>query len=141
MKPLLVPILASFGAWASPGHAFTVDAIGYEGGEWARDPISMWVHGYGQVVLEDAAAVVIESAYSSCGDFHAAPLHFDKGEAVRISLDGAGGGGGPAGFPQMARTEGDDVEPSVWSAIPEPASAALGLIGMLALLLGRFRGV
>ena len=141
-----IPVVALFGALISNGHAFTLDAAGYEGGDMAKDPFSVLVPGYGEVVFESdlGAPLVVDPAYGNGKGFKGASLRFNPQDAVKISSPGRTNGEtilASRDFSVAFQSEGDGSEPhaTVWSAIPEPATAGLGLLGISALLLGRRR--
>ena len=144
MKHPFLPLVALLCSMFSSGQAFTLDAAGYEGGGLQRDPMSLRVPGYGEVVFDSGfgAALVVDSGYETVASLGGLPLSFDQGDAVKISVKSQASDtvadarllvdandGGP-----MASDEG-----SVWTSIPEPASAWLGLVGLLLLFIGRRR--
>ncbi len=146
-----LPVVALFGGLISMGDAFTLDAAGYEGGALARDPFSVLIPGYGEVVFETetGAPLVVDPAYANGIRFGGSPLIFEPDDLVKVGFPPPSGDGMPpaaAGFPpqyaQSVFQGGDDasgLQANVWNAIPEPASAGLGLVGVVALLLGRRR--
>lgn len=152
MKLPCYPVVALLGALVSVGHAFTLDAAGYEGGDLAKDPFSVLVPGYGEVVFESdlGAPLVVDSAYGNGKGFEGTSLRFNPLDVVKISSQVQSGvrmaSNGDAilssqDFPMVDQAAGDGRGPrvNVWNAIPEPATAGLGLVGIAALLLGRRR--
>jgi hypothetical protein len=133
MKTFLASILSLLVALFSSGRAFTLDAAGYEGWEFVGNPCSILVPGYGEVVIETrfGKPLVVDPACCGGGDFSPSALRIDGLEPVRIEfVDPAAGEESMVGLGSRA---------TLWSAIPEPASAGLGLIGVLMLLFGRWR--
>lgn len=150
MKHQLFPIALLFGALLSTGDAFTLDAAGYQGGDLARDPLSLRVAGYGEMVFESdrGAPLVVTSGYESVSVPRAIPLNFELREVVKLSVSGKASDEYSVSmsdfqsFAGISTTNQDKevkVSTSVWKTIPEPASAGLGLAGMLLLLMGRRR--
>jgi hypothetical protein len=146
---------------ASSVHAFTLDAVGYEGGVLEQNPFSITVPGYGEIVFEAApgSSLVVNSAYRNDNGFGGPSLSFDENEAVKITFTGAdplnldfdfvGQSVGesflvekdlftPQAFLVSLKGSGDGAGLYAMSwdtqAIPEPASAAIGLLGSLLLL-------
>lgn len=120
--------------------AFSLDAVGYEGGDLTPCPLTMMVPGYGEVVLESdqGLMMVLNPAYSSGGCCVAAPLKFDQADCVKVSFH-EGAGGMPVQGPLADASVTPASSPGAWSEIPEPASAGLGLIGLILLFLARRR--
>ncbi len=146
MKRPFFPLLVLLGLMTSSGHAFTLDAAGYEGGDLARDPMSLRVPGYGEVVFESGigAPLVVTSGYQSVAALGASALIFNEQDAVKISVNAGSGDplvGFDAGFQLIVDAPQIDSgnRSSAWKSIPEPASAWIGLTGMLILLVGRRR--
>jgi hypothetical protein len=138
-----------FGTMMSGAFGFSLDAAGYGGAELVSNPLSMQVPGYGELVMDDGFGneLVLGSAYGNGPLMCSLPLSFDGHEAVKISFGDSSDadrdevGAGVQASPEAKQAGGDDAEPvdSVWGKVPEPASAGLGLIGLLLLLLGRRR--
>jgi hypothetical protein len=144
MKHPFLPLVALLCSMFSSGQAFTLDAAGYEGGGLQRDPMSLRVPGYGEVVFDSGfgAALVVDSGYETVASLGGLPLSFDQGDAVKISVKSqASDAGGDARLLVDANDGGQTAsdEGSVWKSIPEPASAWLGLVGLLLLFIGRRR--
>jgi hypothetical protein len=161
-KPLLVPALLLGASLAC--SAFTLDFAGYEGVQFAQNPRSIFVPGYGELVFEAGldSELVVNSAYLNDNGFGAPSLSFDQDDAVKITFKGAeplnvdfdfvGVSAGevfvvqedlftPQAF--LVTLQGGDDGAGVyavsWNAIPEPAAASLGLIGATLLVLRRRR--
>ena len=144
MKHPFLPLVALLCSMSSSGQAFTLDAAGYEGGGLLRDPMSLRVPGYGEVVFDSGfgAALVVDSGYETVASLGGLPLSFDQRDAVKISVKSqAGDTEGDPSFLVDAADGGRAAsgESSVWSAIPEPPSAWFGLVGLLLLIVGRRR--
>jgi hypothetical protein len=146
MKHLFLPLVALLGSMMSSGHAFTLDAAGYEGAGLLRDPMSLRIPGYGEVVFESGfgTPLVVASGYQTVAVLGGLPLCFDPQEAVKISVKDQSGAARAGGEPDLQLVvDVPEAEPeaqnSVWQSIPEPAAAGLGLVGLLLLLLGRRR--
>lgn len=141
------PVVALLGALMSIAHGFSLEAAGYEGGALAKEPYSVWVPGYGEVVFETeiGAALVVDPAYGNGHGFGGSALSFEPDDLVRIDFSDPSGDGTAAAatIPPVQDLEvmgsGSGPRASVWNAVPEPATAGLGLVGMVALLLGRRR--
>jgi len=160
-----IPLVAVLSlAAASIGSAFTLDAVGYEGGVLQQNPYSVFVPGYGELVFEAApgSSLVVNSAYQNDNGFGGPSLSFDASESVKITFNGAepinvdfdfvGQSVGetfviekdlftPQAFlvTLQGGTNGAGLYAVSWNAVPEPASASLGLIGSLMLLMRRRR--
>lgn len=144
--------------------AFTLDAVGYGGSELALAPYSVFVPGYGELVFEalDGTSLVVNSAYRNDSNFVGPSLSFDPAEAVKITFNGLElrnvnvdfvGLSVPEKFDMQKdhfTTQSNLVTPQgdgdgaglyslSWSLVPEPSSAALGLLGTAALVLRRRR--
>ncbi len=146
------------------GSAFTLDAVGYEGGVLEQVPVSIYVPGYGELVFQAAvgSSLVVNSAYLNDNGFGAPSLSFDQNEAVKITFNGpeplnvdfdfVGVSSGenfvvqkdlftPQAFLVTLQGGGDGagLYAVSWKAVPEPTSAMLGLFGGLMLVLRRRR--
>jgi hypothetical protein len=89
MKILLLAALVAGSPMAS--SAFTLDAVGYEGGELSLSPMSIFVPSYGMVIFEavlGSTLVVTTSAYENDNGFGGPSLRFDQNDAVRITFGG-----------------------------------------------------
>lgn len=162
MKTPLVAAL--FAAASSIGHAFTLDAVGYEGGVLSQNPFSVFVPGYGELVFEAGlgSELVVDSAYQNDNGFGGPSLNFDQNEAVKITFNGleplnvdfdfVGQSAGesfvvqkdlftPQAFLVTLQGGGDGagLYAISWNAVPEPASAVLGIMGGMMLMLRRRR--
>jgi hypothetical protein len=130
-------------------QAFTLDIESQETGEPGQGPRSIFVPGYGEVAFESAldGALVVDSAYASTNGIETPPpMHETPTEDAA-----AGKNPGvveithrmtPSLSPplQVALHPVDAVlenPPEGWNAVPEAASATLGLVGTLLLLLRR----
>jgi hypothetical protein len=145
-------------------HAFTLDFVGYEGVEFKQSPQSIIVPGYGELVFEAGldSTLVVNSAYLNDNGFGAPSLSFDQNEAVKITFNGpeplnvdfdfVGVSAGesfvvqedlftPQAFLVTLQGGGDGagIYAISWNAVPEPASAMLGLVGAITLVLRRRR--
>lgn len=146
------------------GHAFTLDAVGYEGGVLSQNPFSIFVPGYGELVFEAGpnSSLVVNSAYENDNGFGGPSLSFDENESVKVTFNGpeplnvdfdfVGQSVGesfviekdlftPQAFLVTLRGQGDGagLYAMSWNAVPEPTSAGLGLLGSLMLVLRRRR--
>lgn len=141
MKTIHLPLVWLTAALAPLCGAFSLDAVGYEGGDLAPCPLTMMVPGYGEVVLESdqGLMLVLNPAYASGGCCAAAPLRFDQADAVKVSFHAGSGGLPVVGAGDEASATPASSTAGGWRAIPEPASAGLGLIGLMLLFLARRR--
>ena len=162
MKSLFVAAL--LGASLSAGHAFTLDAVGYEGGILESNPFSVFVPGYGELVFEavNGSSLVVNSAYQNDNGFGGPSLSFDENEIIKVTFNGAeplnvdfdfvGQSAGesfviekdlftPQAFLVSLKGQGDGagLYAVSWNAVPEPSSAALGIIGTALLAFRRRR--
>lgn len=91
MKPKipLATAAAIIGLSAMCG-AFTLDAVGYEGGELSPNPYSVLVPGYGELIFETAVGtpVVISSGYGNTSETELPVVRFDEEDAIRITFNG-----------------------------------------------------
>lgn len=159
------PLVAAVSLAAmSIGSAFTLDAVGYVGGVLDQNPFTVFVPGYGELVFEAApgTSLVVNSAYRNDNGSGAPSMNFDAGESVKITFNGAeplnvefdivGQSAGESFVidngvftPQVflvslkGGTDGAGLSAVSWDAVPEPASATLGLLGGMMLLLRRRR--
>ncbi len=161
-KTALVAVL--LGLVPATGSAFTLDAVGYEGGVLSRNPFSVFVPGYGELVFETGpnSSLVVDSAYRNDNGFGGPSLNFDQDESVRIifngpeplnvSFDFVGQSVGesfviekdlftPQAFVVTLRGQGDGagLYSIGWNAIPEPSTAVLGVLGATMLVFRRKR--
>jgi hypothetical protein len=150
--PLLIAVLVAGLPLAS--SAFTLDAVGYDGGELSLNPVSVFVPGYGAVIFEAAVGttLVVNSAFANDNGFGGPSLNFDQNEAVKITFNGAQPLNVDFDFVGVSAGESFVVQKDLftpqaflitlqgggngaglyavsWNAIPEPSSALLGLIG------------
>lgn len=162
LKNLLVA--ASFGATLTIGSAFTLDAVGYEGGVLESNPFSIFVPGYGELVFEavNGSSLVVNSAYQNDNGFGGPSLSFDENEVVKVTFNGdeplnvdfdfVGQSAGesfviekdlftPQAFLVTLRGQGDGagLYAMSWNTVPEPSSAALGILGATMLAFRRRR--
>jgi hypothetical protein len=162
LKSLLVAAL--FGATLTIGSAFTLDAVGYEGGTLENNPFSIFVPGYGELVFEavNGSSLVVNSAYQNDNGFGGPSLSFDENEIVKVTFNGdeplnvdfdfVGQSAGesfviekdlltPQAFLVTLRGQGDGagLYAMSWNTVPEPSSAALGILGTALLVLRRRR--
>jgi hypothetical protein len=147
----ILPVLF-LGAWIS-AHAFTPDIAGDGVAESGQGPRSIFVPGYGEVAFESPldGVLVVDSAYASTDRINVPPPSGDA--AAEPTSDNTAAGEEP-GFVKITNRNVseppvhlhaavhpvDDViqtPPGTWNAVPEAASATLGLIGTLMLLLRR----
>lgn len=146
-------LLISFPAMSG---AFTLDALGYSGSDLTSNPVSVTVPGYGELVFESVAGttLVVNSAYENDNGFGGPSLSFDQNDSVKITFTGAqplnvdfdfvGVSAGenfvvekdlitPQAFILTLQGSGDGagLYAISWNtdAVPEPASALLGLMG------------
>jgi hypothetical protein len=92
MKTKSLLVTAAFAAGTSiSSQAFTLDAVGYEGGELAPAPWSVSVPGYGELIFETAAdsPLVISSSYENPQDGSVPIIRFDQNDAIQITFNGA----------------------------------------------------
>ena len=157
----LIPWFAAVSAIAvNVSSAFTLDAVGYQGGELPLNPLSIFVPGYGEVVFEDClgSMLVVESAYQNSSSFDPQTLRHDPADDVKIIFSDqerlnlslasiglpSGASFGKGGSPLAEAAESSagvpsDAEDGSAGFIPEATSAVLGLIGTLLLLARRNR--
>jgi hypothetical protein len=71
--------------------AFTLDAVGYEGGELSLNPALVSVPGYGVLVFETALGMtlVVNSSYENASGVCGPLLKFDPNDSVKITFDGS----------------------------------------------------
>lgn len=132
-------------------HAFTPDIAGDGIAEFGRGPGSLFVRGYGEVMFESPldGVLVVDSAYASTDRINLPP---PSGEpAAEVDEDNTTADENP-GFVKIANRNASElptrlhvaVHPvddaiqnpeDTLNAVPEAASATLGLIGTLLLLL------
>ena len=145
----LLPVLL-LGALAA-SHAFTLDIASNEVTEFGQGPRSIFVPGYVEVAFESGldGALMVDSAYASTSRIEVPP---PSGETpVEPSIDETAADTDP-GYVKIAnrKTSGQSPARQVttfqpadsqhenpqggWNAVPEAASAMLGLIGTLILL-------
>ena len=162
---MTTPLLATLlGMMVSVGSAFTLDAIGYEGDMLARDPFSVFVPGYGEIVFEAGpdSSLVVSSAFENDNCSAGPSLCFDPNESVKIIFDDAEPSNLDSEFSGRSADESVVAEKTVftpqpvggprriqvnlaghggvnWHTVPEPASVMLGLIGSLLWMLHRRR--
>lgn len=133
-------------------HAFTLDIASTDVTEFGQGPRSIFVPGYGEVTFESGldGALVLDSAYAST-------------ERIEVPAPSDASGTDPSTGSAMTAANPDLVKisnrissvpirrasspqatdgmiqnpPGGWNAVPEAASATLGLCGMLMLLLRR----
>jgi hypothetical protein len=163
MKLKTAFVAALLGMAPAIGGAFTLDAVGYEGGVLSQNPFSIFIPGYGELVFEAVgdSSLVVDSAYQNDNGFGGPALSFDQDEAVKITFNGpeplkvdfdfVGQSAGESFvienelssqvFTVTLRGQGDGagLYAMSWNAIPEPSSAALGLIGSMMLVFRRRR--
>jgi hypothetical protein len=161
--PLVAAMLLTV---VSSVQAFTLDAVGYEGGVLEQNPFSIFVPGYGEIVLEAAlgSSLVVNSAYETERGFGAPTLSFDPAESVKITFNGAEPQNVRFVFVGLSVGESFVIERDLftpqalnvtlqgrgegngagiyamgWTVVPEPASATLALLGSMLLVLRRRR--
>ncbi len=164
MKMKTAYVCALLAAASAVGNAFTLDAVGYEGGVLNQNPFSIFVPGYGELVFEAGpnSSLVVNSAYENDNGFGGPSLSFDQDESVKVTFNGpeplnvdfdfVGQSAGesfviekdlftPQAFLVTLKGQGDGagLYAMSWNAIPEPTSAALGLLGSAMLVLRRRR--
>lgn len=137
-------------------NAFTLDAAGYGGSELSLNPVSVFVPGYGELIFEAApgSSLVVNSAYENDNGFGGPSLSFDQNEAVKITFNGLEPLDVDFDFVGVSAGEGFVVQKDLFTpqaylltfqgsgdgaglyaiswntqCVPEPTSAALGLIG------------
>jgi MYXO-CTERM domain-containing protein len=155
MKPGFQLIAALFAGAATFTQAFTLDIASTEVTEFGRGPRSILVPGYGEVTFESGldGALVVDSGYAST-DLIKIPASAGETGALRNEEDATIHDANPslvkmvnrgnsisALLPQSSSleplSESSRNPPDGLIAVPEAASAALGLLGMLMLLLRR----
>jgi len=145
--PPLLPVLL-LGASAA-GHAFSLDIACDDIAEFGQGPRLIFVPGYGEVVFESGlgGVLVVGSAYASTDRIELPPA--DTGADAGPSKHQSGTVPDP-GFAKLSNRAKRDLPlilhpvdttlqnpPDGWNAVPEAASASLGLVGTLMLLLRR----
>ncbi len=167
MKAICLFLAALIGT-SSLSHAFTLNAVGYDGGVLAQNPEAITIPGYGELIFEaiDSASLVVNSAYQNDDGSAAPSLNFQAGDAVKITFSGAtpvnldfdfvGISVGQSFIVQkdllstqafLVTLEGSEggagLESISWDTenhqVPEPASALLGSLGCTLLLARRRR--
>lgn len=157
--PLWAALVAGFPFVAS---GFTLDAVGYEGSELARNPPSIFLPGYGEVVFDAGTQdpIGVTPAYQNeSGDGGSKPS-FQPNQAVRIlQVDSAApeevqdytrqdfGMHTDPFNPRLAVTRdsrhlneaGIQLTALKTQSIPETASGVLGLLGTVILIFLRRR--
>ena len=161
MKMKTPLIAAMFLTVVSSVQAFTLDAVGYEGGILEQNPFSVFVPGYGEIVFEAApgSSLVVNSAYQNDNGFGGPSLSFDENESVKITFTGAdplnldfdfvGQSVGetfviekdlltPQAFliTLQGKGNGAGLYAASWDVqcVPEPSTAVIGLLSSLLLL-------
>ena len=144
--PLLTFLLLGVSA---ASHAFTLDIASHEVTEFGQGPRSIFVPGYGEVAFESFldGVLVVDSAYASTDRIELPPPSI--ADAAEPCTDITAAGNNP-GFVEIANRSNPDLSPPLhpvdgsidnppdgWNAVPEAASATLGLVGTLFLLLRR----
>lgn len=149
-----LPLLSVMLLGATVGaHAFTPDIAGDGIAEFGRGPRSLFVPGYGEVTFESPldGVLVVDSAYASTDRINLPP---SSGEPAAEAASANTAADADPGFVKIANRNASDVParlhaavhpvdhaihnpPGTWNAVPEAASATLGLIGTLMLLLRR----
>ncbi len=86
--PLLVAALVVGLPMAA--SAFTLDAVGYDGGELSLNPATVSVPGYGMLIFETALGMplVVNSGYENSHEVGHPLLRFDPNDSVKITFDG-----------------------------------------------------
>ncbi len=144
----LLPILLLSASASSP--AFTLDIASNEVTKFGQGPRSVFVSGYGELAFESGldGALVVDSAYASTGGIDvptatttaSEPPAVATGDSGYVEItsrhtasatDQAAAGTGPVAAMEKP--------PEGVNSIPETASGALGLLGILLLLLRRWR--
>jgi len=149
--PTILSLLMLFASVT--GGAFTLDIASYEAPESGRGPHSIFLPGYGEVVFESGldGVLVVNSAYASTERVEppvsiGRPAPMPPGDEVAVD--------GEPGFLMISNRNPESTVPATqlplhpadesiqnpageWNAVPEAASAALGLIGTLLLLARR----
>lgn len=131
--------------------AFTLDIASNQVTEFGQGPLLIFVPGYGEVVFESGldGALVVDSAYASTGKMDAPPASASASEAPVAATEDAAGyvkiaSRASASTADQPATGTDGVAamknpPDGGDSVPETASAALGLLGILLFLLRRWR--
>ena len=92
MKIKIPLIVAAFVAGLpTVASAFTLDAVGYEGGELSLNPALVSVPGYGVLVFETALGMtlVVNSSYENASGVGGPLLKFDPDDSVKITFNGS----------------------------------------------------
>ena len=112
MKIKSLLIISAFVASSSIStQAFTVDAVGYEGGELATAPWSVSVPGYGELIFESAegSPLVISSSYENPQDGSLPIVRFNPNDAVKITFNRAGISEVEFHFAGLSKNEGFEI--------------------------------
>jgi hypothetical protein len=146
LSPLLPALM--LGATAA-SHAFTLDIASHDIAEFGQGPRLVFVPGYGEVVFESGldGVLVVGSAYASTDRIEMPPV---AAEAAAETSHPNAGPDADSGFVKITSRATSELPlslhpvdaalqnpPDGWNAVPEAASAALGLVGTLMLLLRR----
>jgi hypothetical protein len=144
----LLPILL-LGA-STVSHAFRLDFASSELMEFGQGPHSIIVPGYGEITFESSldGVLVVSSAYASTEQIEVPRPSCEPAPETSINENLAETNPGfvkiavrktpdPSSPLQAANLQPLEGPPDGWNAVPEAASATLGLVGMLMLLLRR----
>lgn len=143
--PLLLPVLW-LGA-SLTGYAFTLDIASNEVTEFGQGPRSIYVPGYGEVVFESNldGVLVVDSGYASTGEMNVPPAATSVSEVPVAATEDTGhvtiasrAIASESGMNDKS-VAGVESDPQAGDSVPETASAALGLLGILLFLLRRWR--
>ena len=132
MKIKSLLIISAFAAGSSiSSQAFTLDAVGYEGGELALAPWSVSVPGYGELIFESAegSPLVINSSYENPQDGSLPILRFNPNDAVKITFNGARISNVEFYFAGLSKNEGFEVVDLTQSDLLIPQALKITLRG------------
>jgi ABC-type Na+ efflux pump permease subunit len=144
----LMPVLLL--AASASCHAFTLDIASDEITKFGQGPRSVFVPGYGEVAFESAldGALVVDSAYASTGKIDVPTATTTASEPPTAASEDSGyveiaarstASANDQTAPETAPVAAMEKPPERVNSIPETASAALGLLGILLFLLRRWR--
>jgi len=141
-------------ALAAHAHAFTLDAIPYNGLSMPSTPVAINVPGYGDVIFEEgpASSLEVDNTYLNDNGTSGPSLNFKEGESVKITFVGPQPLNVDFDFSGLSVNERFDIQEDIftpqsyvltlqgkgdgaglyavsWEVVPEPTSALLGVVG------------
>ncbi|MFT4175684.1 MAG: PEP-CTERM sorting domain-containing protein [Luteolibacter sp.] len=151
-------------ALTAAASAFTLDAVGYEGQSLPLEPVTIHVPGYGDLIFHagPGSTLSVGSDYQNDNGFGGPSLNFNERDTVRITFVGpealnvdfdfVGLSSGESFIIQQdpfdsqsyvltlqGSGDGAGLYAISWTAVPEPTSALLGVLGGAMLVFRRRR--